>query len=783
MRHVLIGGAVVAIIACDAGLAVAQVRTDRLQQRTFTETQERIRPNKPSAEGLGALGYVVGDGIVIAPTFQAEGGYDSNPDRLFNGKSTGYGLVDGGVTLGFVNPQGATSFNVRGSFVEYENLDRNDRFDAGVSIDTYRPLGDGREWSGGAFYLHDEVSTTENKTAGAYSEFAFKGETFEGFVTSRYFRVDYFKDAVVPPGVPGFLSPFLLNSAFNVQRFEEQAGVLFGRNHAIGLFLRGGVAEVDYFDQPDQSAIDRDGTDMWGIGGVRLTFSPYFRADLGVRFNRRDLDDKVVSSFSSTGFDGAITWAPSDRFQLRLEADRYIGEPATALARLADVKYYSLVMQWRPIERATLSLRASTKKSEEIGDNVTFDEDKIEGEYAYDLTQGIQVYISALYERTVLEQTDDDYDRFRIGVGSRIRFNDRYLDPITSAAIAGSVKDAPMASEEYGRLRNLSIGVGYSYFDLPSMRMMKRTDGFLTRVLGDVEEHDGDLDGVKIDARLSDFARHRFSDGRTASFDLKGFYGYYEASQNAICDGTGPFGPDCVYLNIKDVHPNGDNNTGPFGLFHTRTKREAHYWGAAVEMNFSHETRSGSLKDEVVVTEPSNWRVGLGVRGLHQKTKLHGEDVNVPDPVKYDEALNTYYYGGFIGYGRTIPLGGGFSLGVSAEGGLYYGDTDYKGRYVAYIPIGPNTYVTDEGRLRLDHNDLAFIGSSKLELNRAFNWGTAGIYGEIEYLSYAPRVYYNDYDRVAGPPFDIVGPVGRTKILSDDAWNATVGARISVPIR
>jgi hypothetical protein len=392
----------------------------KINNTNFQESQAKVRPQAVRPDGLSAIGYVVGDGIVIAPTLQTEAGHDSNPDRLFNGDSSAYGLIDGGVTLGVVGKGTATTLSLKGGYINYEGLDREDRFDAGASLDTYYLIQPGHELTGGAFYLRDEMNFTKNEVVGSYGQYNYTGELAEGFLTSRFSNVRYLNSG---DGV--LLTPLFLNSAFNVEKFEQQGGFLFGRNQMVGIFVRGAYANVNYTDQTDEALIDRDADDYWGVAGLRITFSPWLRADVGLRGNRRDLEDPTIASVTTTGFDGALTWAPTAWFQLKLTAERYLGEPSAALSRVADTHEYAAQLQYMPIARATLSMRAAYREYDEIGSGLTFEEHTIVSDLSYDLTQGVQLYLAALYERTAIEQTEAEYERFRIGAGTRVRFNAR----------------------------------------------------------------------------------------------------------------------------------------------------------------------------------------------------------------------------------------------------------------------------------------------------------------------------------------------------------------------
>ncbi len=761
-------------------LSVVEGRAQQKIETTgFKESQAKVKPAAIRPGGLENIGHVIADGIVVTGSLQAEGGKDTNPDRLFGGDGSAFGRTDGGLTLGIVKGKSATTFSLKGGYLNYADLSRDDRYDAGASVDTFYQLAPGHELTAGAFYLRDEISFTKTEVVGSYAEYAYADENAEAFAQSRYSNVRY-----INGDNAGQLVPFFQNSAFDVQKVQQQAGLLVGRQNPIAAYVRGEIGAVDYTDQRAETVIDRDGIDLWGVAGLRFTFSPWLRLEAGVRGNYRDLEDAQIHDVARGGFDGAITWAPSARLRTRLAIERRIDEASTPFAVVADALEYSGELVWRPTLQAQLSLRASQEKSEEIGQALTFVERTIAGEATYDFTQGIQVYLAAEYERTSIEETEAEYDRFRIGAGTRIQFKPSTFDPVPAGAVAAYAAEREIPDPWGIRQSKLTTSVGYGSFFLPEIRMTKRTDAFVTETVGEVLDHDGRVDGVKVDLAYRDIAAFEGRDGRLATFGVTGFFAAYARDDRSRCEvDLRPNGLDCLYFNVVDPGA-GDNNTGPFGQFVTNTEREVRYWGAAVEAYLGRgRVLAGSLKDDPVpVFAPSPFKVGVAFKALQQKSRLFAIDISVPDPVDYTEDLDVYYYGPYVGYGRRFELGQGFSIGLGAEAGVYYTDASYDGDYLAFIPIGANTFVTDKGQLSRNRDDWSFIGKLDVDLMRQVSWGAVGVYGEVEWFSRVPKIAYRDQELDGGFPFDITGPNAGTTIETDQAWNYTVGARVTVDL-
>ena len=67
----------------------------------------------------------------------------------------------------------------------------------------------------------------------------------------------------------------------------------------------------------------------------------------------------------------------------------------------------------------------------------------------------------------------------------------------------------------------------------------------------------------------------------------------------------------------------------------------------------------------------------------------------------------------------------------------------------------------------------------RIGLNRNIGWGSVGVFGQGEYLSYVPRIAYNNNDQAGGEPWGLVGTQVGTRVKSDDALNYTGGLNVS----
>jgi hypothetical protein len=343
---------------------------------------------------------------------------------------------------------------------------------------------------------------------------------------------------------------------------------------------------------------------------------------------------------------------------------------------------------------------------------------------------------------------------------------------------------APAAAQQPGP--KLEMGIGWSALHLDDIEFTARTNAIITEIIDHESDHDGEMNGYKLTGELSGLMPSQRGDW-LMTVALRGFYSRYEDEQDSRCLFTAD--SDCAFIPLIDPDPatiSLGQTTGGLGSdWRTNVEREAVYWGAALELDFDrYSAPAVSLKDSAPLPAPSlfHWRAGLSVRRLDQDTSLRSEDVGLlADPVLLTEDLNTNYFGGYFGFITWKPLDHGLRLKLGGETGLYYADTDYQGSYsssasLAGPPVGPQS-------LSLSDSAPAFIGLLNLALERDFGNVTFSIFGEAEWISYVPKVLYNDTDLNGGVPFDIVGVQDGTELGDGSAISYTVGARVRMPLQ
>jgi hypothetical protein len=341
----------------------------------------------------------------------------------------------------------------------------------------------------------------------------------------------------------------------------------------------------------------------------------------------------------------------------------------------------------------------------------------------------------------------------------------------------------------------LQFGIGASGLRLDDVEFAAITDFFVTEVQDHQSNHDGDFNGYKLTGELTGLLPHRRGEW-LAALAVRGFYARYEDEQQTRCVFTAD--TDCAFFPLFDPDPTGVSTPGGSGSggffsdWQTTANREAVHWGVAVEFDLSHAGASApgsfkdapaSLKDAPVAVEPApfQWRAGLAVRRLDQKLSLISVDSGpTQDPVTLNDNLDATYYGGYVGFSTWKPLSAGFRVKLSGETGLYYADANYKGAYTASASLGDDSPIAQS--VTLSDSAPAFIGLLNVLLEKDLGPVTLGLFGEAEWISYVPKVLYNDTDLNGGVPFDVVGFQNGTALGEGSALSYTVGARLSVPL-
>lgn len=342
---------------------------------------------------------------------------------------------------------------------------------------------------------------------------------------------------------------------------------------------------------------------------------------------------------------------------------------------------------------------------------------------------------------------------------------------------------APLAQAQSASGPTIEADIGYSMLHLPDVRFsLKKQYLWPSPTIQTFEDHNGALeDGVRFG--LGAYSPSFSLNGTQAQIGIKGFYVQFSDSQNNVncvapnmvfacgfsllIDNPGAVGQEIPTDNEIPIDDDGTLIAG--------SKRNVDHYGAALEL------RSGPN----AFNTPFHLRSGLELRAIDQQTTvigtLTGNSVfGLSDTLRYDEDLDTKYYGAYVGTTGTINLGNGLSLSLDGDIGVYYTTVKYSGSttYDNNTPTATLAGSAPSQDLDLSTNKTTVITSLKARLEQNFGAVKIGVFALGEWYSYAPTVRYNDIDR----PNVFQGNIDGTHLAEDEAWSFTFGGKVTVAL-
>jgi hypothetical protein len=113
------------------------------------------------------------------------------------------------------------------------------------------------------------------------------------------------------------------------------ASLLMLRKQIVAPLIIANYSDIDYFHQAANPAINRSAKEVWGVAGIRITLSSDLQIDLGMRHTHRQFEDQAFAEFSSSYFDGRLTWKLGNGLAAQGTIEKQIKEPTTTFG-LAD---------------------------------------------------------------------------------------------------------------------------------------------------------------------------------------------------------------------------------------------------------------------------------------------------------------------------------------------------------------------------------------------------------------------------------------------------------------
>lgn len=339
---------------------------------------------------------------------------------------------------------------------------------------------------------------------------------------------------------------------------------------------------------------------------------------------------------------------------------------------------------------------------------------------------------------------------------------------------------APAEAQNSGTLQmgntTVTIGGGTAILSLPDIEFTRQFNENVAGnpVAGVLKDNEDFIDeyGWNINGSLST----PMGGGRQIT--LGGFFARIENDDSLSCVSPASGTATCAWVNIT---PNSGSVQIAGSGFSTvvKSSRDVDYWGSSLEFT------QRLTPDVMGVTATPNHRylsIAADIRGIDQDISLRTTNPQSTGNARYNEDLDTRYYGAYLAYGgdySPMLFSGlwnrwGLKSSFQLRGGVYYADTDYDGNFVSSL----SGFAPLNTRLSLSSDDTAFIGGLVLETSKQIGARTAlSLKSEYEYYSYVPDMAYNDTDGAT-----IAGSNVGTRIGDDDAFSAKTMLRLTIKL-
>lgn len=412
--------AICAAVQMAALLVFASVASNARAQQQDKEVQRAEQATQaPSPVSF----YSGGTRVQFKPYVETEGGYDSNPDNLFEEDGSAFVKLEGGLKATAETATEYYRLALRGRFIDYSDLaeDIRHRTDFRAEIDTVLSLSDQETLSAGTYFLRDLISLDRADIYHSYLEYALRQQSYRIKVGARSHVEHNFDDDV--QGSDSF-DDFSVSraKAFDFARTDAQLNVITLTQSQWQPFAIFDHANIDYFNQVEGASINRTSNEFYVIGGVRYQPSRDFRVDVGYRYNDRDIEDKTFTHERNGFLDINMFWKPFDALKITGLVERHFDEPDTSFGIVEDVKTYGMVVDWDLAEQWRLTGTGYYDREDTIGD------DRLEDKYTatmaltYYAADNIELFLSTLAKHVDEKFSGDSYDRYKAGAGARFKF-------------------------------------------------------------------------------------------------------------------------------------------------------------------------------------------------------------------------------------------------------------------------------------------------------------------------------------------------------------------------
>lgn len=414
--HSLPWGAAVAAVLTMLGTAVPALAVDEDEERAAAATEQKDT-SPGSAVEIGGVSYR------WRPYIETEGGYDSNPDNLFSEDGTSFLKLEGGLKASAETANQYYGLTLKGRFIDFMDLDEDiqHRTDFKAAVDTSFNLSETQTLRAGSYFLRDLISLARADIYHSYLDYALRTQDYR-----LRFEVKSHIEHNFDDEEQGDLSfdDFSVSraKAFDFARTDGQMSLLTFTRFWLQPFVIYNLANSDYYNQVSGVSIDRNADEQYGIAGARLQFDKTFRIDVGYRINDRDFDDQTFREFTTDYIDVNVFWQPVDTVRITAIVERFFDEASTSFGLADDVKSHGVTLEWQFSPKWRLAGTTYYDIEDSIGEDILYKKLTSTLSITYDANDNLEVFLSTLGKWVEEEDSGDTYDRYKAGLGARLKF-------------------------------------------------------------------------------------------------------------------------------------------------------------------------------------------------------------------------------------------------------------------------------------------------------------------------------------------------------------------------
>ena len=367
-------------------------------------------------------------GTPLPPVFKdvktfigTEVGYDSNLDNRVAARGSPYEMLQMG-SSGSIQASGTAEYNwyLRGREYWYNELDTSHRYDFDVALGARFDVSSDMALKTGVSYYRDKISINSADIYKAYADLVKESEVFRARL-----KLDSRTELSTASENQGTLDTDVFEvargKAFDYTKNGVTASLLMLRKQIVAPFIIANYSDIDYFHQASNPAINRSAKEAWGVAGIRITLSSDLQIDLGMRHTHRQFEDQAFAEFSSSYFDGRLTWKLGNGLTAQGTIEKQIKEPTTTFGLADDVITYE-VRLGKKLDPWMIDGSAFLDHVRPIGDNFDYFKYNWAGGAAYELRKDTEIYAEYSGKFVNEKVTTESYDRTRVGAGIRVKF-------------------------------------------------------------------------------------------------------------------------------------------------------------------------------------------------------------------------------------------------------------------------------------------------------------------------------------------------------------------------